>query len=202
MYENPHKWDRSHPFLFMQLTIGITDTEARYSNYPSWITAAGSHIEVIQLKAENSRGAEKCDGIVLSGGIDIHPKFYNKQCLTYPYAPEKFNEQRDEFELAVFRYARDKCLPVLAICRGMQLVNIALGGTLIQDIEASGKNDHRRHGQTDGEHAITVIKDSLLYEITGSETGHINSAQHQALGIVAQELNVNAYSPDGIADGT
>ncbi|MES2396003.1 MAG: gamma-glutamyl-gamma-aminobutyrate hydrolase family protein [Bacteroidota bacterium] len=185
----------------MHLKIGITDTEARYSNYPRWIKGDDSDIEIIQLTPANINELEKCNGIVLSGGIDTHPKFYKNERLNYPLAPKEFNVVRDEFELNVFKFSQDKNIPVLAVCRGMQLVNIALGGDMIQDIEESGKLDHRRHDE-DGVHEISVVKDSLFYEIIGAEKCTINSAHHQALNNIANDLKVTAFSPDGIAEAT
>lgn len=186
----------------MSLLIGITDTEARYANYPSWIQGNDPNIEIIKLTPENSGDLKRCDGIVLSGGIDTHPSFYGSQRLNYPLAPSPFNEARDVFELSVLKYAQENNIPVLGVCRGMQLVNIALGGDMIQDIEESGKSDHRRHGNLDGIHQIEVVKDSLLYTITGCEKGTINSAHHQALGKIADSLRVTGLSPDGIAEST
>lgn len=185
----------------MNCIIGITETEACYENYPLWIKGDDSGIEVIKLTKERIDDVDKCDGIVLSGGIDTHPLFYNNDNISYPNAPKKFKEERDEFELEVFRYALEKKIPVLGICRGMQLVNIALGGDLIQDIEASGSADHKRHGDADGMHEVGIEKNSLLHEIAGSEKGAINSAHHQALATIAPGLRVNAWSPDGIAEG-
>ncbi|MES2286072.1 MAG: gamma-glutamyl-gamma-aminobutyrate hydrolase family protein [Bacteroidota bacterium] len=185
----------------MHLTIGITVTEARYSNYPLWIKGDNSDIEIIQLTQTNPEDLKKCDGIVLSGGIDTHPKFYKNECVSYQFAPKEYDVARDEFELKVFKFTQDKNIPVLAVCRGMQLVNIALGGDLIQDIEESGKLDHRRHAE-DGVHEITVVKNSLFYEITGAEKCVINSAHHQALNNIAKDLKVTALSPDGIAEAT
>ncbi|MDP1747670.1 MAG: gamma-glutamyl-gamma-aminobutyrate hydrolase family protein [Bacteroidota bacterium] len=185
----------------MHLTIGITDTEARYSNYPLWIKGNNSDIEIIQLTQTNVEDLKKCDGIVLSGGIDTHPKFYKNECISYQFAPKEYDVARDEFELNVFKFSQDKNIPVLAVCRGMQLVNIALGGDMIQDIEESGKLDHRRHDE-DGVHEISVVKESLFYEIIGAEKCTINSAHHQALNTIANDLKVTAFSPDGIAEAT
>lgn len=185
----------------MKLTIGITDTEARYSNYPLWIKGNNSDIEIIQLTQTNFEDLIRCHGIVLSGGIDTHPKFYKNECINYQFAPGKYDVARDEFELNVFTFALEKNIPLLAVCRGMQLVNIALGGDLIQDIEESGKLDHRRHVE-DGVHEITLVKDSLFYEIIGAEKCIINSAHHQALNNIANDLKVSAFSPDGIAEAT
>jgi putative glutamine amidotransferase len=90
---------------------------------------------------------------------------------------------------------------VLAICRGMQLVNVALGGDLIQDLEESGKQDHRRHGDTDGGHEVTTEANSLLYQVTGVSTGNVNSAHHQAVGRLSEELMPDCFSPDGVVEG-
>ncbi len=136
----------------MSLVIGITQTEARYANYPLWIQGNDASIQIIKLTSENKSDLQKCEGIVLSGGVDTHPSFYGSQRLNYPLAPNPFNEARDVFELSVFKYAQENNMPVLGVCRGMQLINIALGGDIIQDIEESGKNDHRRHGDLDGIH--------------------------------------------------
>lgn len=184
----------------MQLTIGITDTEARYANYPLWIKGYDNEVTIIKLTPTNFDDISKCDGIVLSGGVDTHPLFYKSDRIKYPLAPEEFDVERDEFELSVFNYAQQKKLPVLAICRGMQLVNVALGGDLIQDIEESGKMDHRRHNDKDGIHEISVDEKSLLFKITGCTKGTINSAHHQGLGRLAESIFVSGISPDGIAE--
>lgn len=185
----------------MNLTIGITDTETRYPNYPAWIKGANSELEIIKLTIANKEDLSKCDGIVLSGGLDTHPKFYKNKRTLYPFSPLEFNETRDEFEISVFNYAQKKNIPVLAVCRGMQLVNIALGGDLIQDIEENGKLNHRRLEDNDRMHEIIVSKDSLMYKITGTERVITNSAHHQALGKIAPALIVTAFSNDGIAEG-
>ncbi len=184
----------------MTLKIGITHTETRYQNYPLWIKGNDSDLEIIELTPVNSDDLKQCDGIVLSGGVDTHPKFYKNERIKYPHSPNEFNVARDEFELTIFKFAQEKNIPVLAICRGMQLVNVAMGGDLIQDIEESGKQNHRRDIDTDRFHEITILKKSLMYEITGKERGIINSAHHQAIGKIADELIVTAFSLDGIAE--
>lgn len=185
----------------MKIIIGITETEARYENYPLWIKGNDEDIDVIKLSQENVNDIKKCDGIVLSGGLDTHPKFYSNHRTDYPLAPEKFDVARDEFELHVFEYAQENRIPVLAICRGMQLVNVALGGNLVQDIEEQDKNNHRRMESKDAVHEISVNTNSLLHQITGVENGTINSAHHQALDKMANDLAANSYSVDGIIEG-
>lgn len=182
------------------LTIGITETEAAYENYPVWIKGNDPEIEIIKLTTGNIDDLLKCSGIVLSGGIDIHPRFYNNSRINYPNAPKSFNEVRDEFELEVFQTAQERDLPVLAICRGMQLVNVFMGGTIIQDLEENKKSNHRKHNDRDGIHDIKIERYSLLFSICKNETGMINSAHHQGLEAIASELRVSAWSHDEIAE--
>ncbi|MBC7862292.1 MAG: gamma-glutamyl-gamma-aminobutyrate hydrolase family protein, partial [Bacteroidia bacterium] len=126
--------------------------------------------------------------------------FYNSTKTDYTGAPELFKRDRDEFEIAVFNYARKNNLPVLSICRGMQLVNAILKGDLVQDLVETGKENHSDVNGQDSHHKVTVEKNSLLFEITHSENGEINSAHHQALGKISEELIPCAFSPDGVVE--
>lgn len=184
----------------MSITIGITDTESSYENYHSWIQESDTNSTIIKLSPATVHLIGNCKGIILSGGVDTHPSFYNNKRLNYPLAPREFNMERDKFELSVFEYSQTNNIPVLAICRGMQLVNIALGGDMIQDIEETNRTDHRKINNKDRIHAITVQKNSLLHSITQSEYGNVNSAHHQALGNIAEDLKVTAVSHDGVAE--
>lgn len=182
----------------MTIRIGITDTASRYENYPAWIKGPRNDVEIVRLSADadNAHETADCDGIVFTGGVDIHPRFYGKTGENYANAPDEFDIRRDEFELDVFRRAQSVDIPVLGICRGLQLINAALGGTLVPDLEMAGKEDHTRHGMTDGIHEVTILKGSLLFECAGELSGTVNSAHHQAIGKTAPGLKVTAYSPD------
>ncbi len=179
------------------MTIGITESDTNFQYYAPFIQGDDPDIEVIILsyKSQNMEELSRCDGIVLSGGVDTHPRFYNHDRIDYPLA-QAFNEVRDEWELQVFEYARVHRLPVLAICRGMQIVNIALGGDLIQDLEEQGSDNHRRTAAIDGNHLISLEKGSLLYAITHYTSGMVNSAHHQGLGRLADVLTCSAYAQD------
>ena len=186
-----------------KITIGVTVTEVRHENYPAWIKGGDENIEIIELSwtEQNWDEIEDCDGIVLTGGVDVHPEFYDNTRTNYPNAPEEFIKNRDEFEMHVFETALNFDHPVLAICRGMQLINVALGGTLVQDIEETGGKDHQRHNEIDAVHELDIVKGTLLADIVHEEKGTINSAHHQSLDIVAEELIPNCYSPDKIIEG-
>ncbi|HLP52686.1 MAG TPA: gamma-glutamyl-gamma-aminobutyrate hydrolase family protein [Chitinophagales bacterium] len=188
------------------MKIGLTFTESRWENYPVWIKGNDPNIEIVELHWEKHELeevwdlVEDCDGIVLTGGVDIHPRFYESEQLEFPNGDGKFNEERDEFEMHVFETALNFNLPVLAICRGLQLVNVALGGDLIQDLEAAGKKNHRRMNDVDDEHTISITDGSILKEVVGSNTGTINGAHHQAIGKLSDELMATAISPDGVIE--
>jgi putative glutamine amidotransferase len=186
-----------------KIRIGVTFSESRYENYPRWIKGDDEDIEIVELswQKQNWDDIEDCDGIVLTGGVDTCPRFYDNEREDYPNKPTAWNEERDEFEMHVFETAMNFDHPVLAICRGLQLVNVALGGDLVQDLEEAGKNDHRRHGDIDGEHTVAVTQGTLLQQVADVASGHINSAHHQAIGRLSDELMVNALSPDGVIEG-
>jgi putative glutamine amidotransferase len=189
--------------LSNKIKIGITFSESRYENYPKWIKGEDDDIELVELSwiHQNWDEIEDCDGIVLTGGVDMHPDFAEGARAEYPNMPKEFNKERDEFEMHVFETAMNFDHPILAICRGMQLVNVAMGGTLTQDLEEAGKNDHRRHGDIDGRHNITIAADTLLQQIAGETSGSINSAHHQGVDELAEELMINSYSPDSVPEG-
>ena len=170
-----------------------------------WLEAAGS-VRVITLSAEtreNKGSVTDCDALVLSGGIDIHPGYYNSDNLVYPNKPQQFYEKRDAFEKTVFSVARDRKIPILGICRGLQLVNCILGGTLQQDL--AGKNSIHKsvvseHKQFDKAHGLHISAGTILHEIAGQERVVVNSAHHQGIADLAPSLQVSAISDDGIIE--
>lgn len=180
--------------------IGITDSEASYANYPLWIKGDDASIEIIRLQPENREAIQKCSGIVLSGGVDTHPRFYKNSRIDYPNAPEKFIEERDEFEINIFHLSQQMELPLLAICRGMQLVNICLGGSLVQDLEEAGKDDHRKRNEQDVINEVILEKDSFLYRNAHADIVSVNSAHHQGLDKIADVFRVTAWSADGVPE--
>jgi len=179
--------------------IGITTSDTNFLNYPNWI--AGEGVEVVHLSytEKNTQDFDACDGFVLTGGIDLHPQFYQNTRVDYPNTTV-FNESRDLFEMEVFEFACQQNKPVLAICRGLQLVNIALGGNLIQDLQENGFENHRKGPDGDREHKIEVKPGTLLAKISGTLCGFVNSAHHQGVDQIADELKVSAYSEDGVVE--
>lgn len=179
-----------------KLKIGITNC-GKFSNYENWIINGQQNIEVLKLSyiQDNAAIAEECDGIIFSGGEDVHPKFYNKPNDISFLNPKEINEQRDVFELKVIEKSLSLNKPVLGICRGLQIINVYLGGSLIYDIPTITKNfEHSKIDGADQRHAINIIKQSLLYDITLKEAGEVNSAHHQSVDEPAKDLKVIANS--------
>jgi len=141
------------------------------------------------------------DGIVLQGGGDIAPRLYGQEQL--PMITH-VDEMTDEFELELCRQAVQNDLPILAICRGIQVLNVALGGTLVQDLptERPGTVPHRQAAsrQTPS-HRIYVYRGSKLAEILGREEITVNSFHHQAIDELAGGLTVSARSEDDVIEG-
>jgi putative glutamine amidotransferase len=189
------------------MKIGITDCGEKYPIYERWILSQqnfGNKIETIILgyKYNNLHEIEQCDGIVLTGGEDIHPRFYNRLDYLELCNPDFMDERRDEFEWKVCEYIFENQLPVLGICRGLQLVNVFLGGTLIPDIPTAGKENHSKFYEgKDRYHAVEILHDSELSKITNIVFGDVNSAHHQSADIIAKSLKVNALSDDKIVEG-
>ncbi|MFN8571854.1 MAG: gamma-glutamyl-gamma-aminobutyrate hydrolase family protein [Gemmatimonadaceae bacterium] len=140
-------------------------------------------------------------GLVLSGGEDVDPLHYGED--RHPATGDPHPE-RDACELELARWARDHSLPTLAICRGVQLLNVSLGGTLIQDIPSliSNAESHEASQQRAARtHAVHVEPDSHLAEALGTTDLRVNSIHHQALDRVAAGLRVTARAADGVIEG-
>jgi putative glutamine amidotransferase len=145
---------------------------------------------------------ERLDGLLLSGGVDIHPSYYgepiHEKC-------GQISSERDETELPLTRWAIQDGKPVLAICRGIQVLNVALGGSLYQDIEAQvpGAEKHDWHATPSRDHlahSVTVAPETRLAGILSVTYLPVNSMHHQAIKDVAPGLAVVARAPDGIIE--
>lgn len=146
---------------------------------------------------------QQCDGLLFCGGGDIAPAHYGQTPHPRLGAVE---ELRDRVELRLARRAVADRKPVLGICRGIQLLNVALGGTLYQDINAElpGTLDHRESSQRSDRaylaHLLTLERDSWLAEILDATTIAVNTLHHQAVRDVASGLRVVGRAPDGVVE--
>ncbi|RZL52615.1 MAG: gamma-glutamyl-gamma-aminobutyrate hydrolase family protein [Pedobacter sp.] len=185
-----------------KIIIGVTDC-SKFKIYSDWVLSYDERVEVIQLgyKLNNFDDIKKCDGIVLTGGEDVHPRYYN-QPEYYPYCHEDdIDEQRDEFEFKVLTYTEENSIPVLGICRGMQVGNVFFGGNLIPDIATWGKFDHAKMpDKSDRYHEIIVNPSSWLSQIVNTDKGLVNSNHHQSTDRIAKDFVVSAITADGVAE--
>ncbi|CAF4668459.1 unnamed protein product [Rotaria sp. Silwood1] len=190
------------PIQMNSINIGITDC-ARYTNYERWFLDAPIKVDVIRLSynLNNIDDIDKCHGIVLSGGEDVDPRRYKRPDLLGQVEFTDIDEKRDEFEWEVIERALKLQLPILAICRGMQLFNVYQGGTLIFDIpKVTNINGHAKIQGMDQRHEVNVVEESLLNKITGCVKGAVNSSHHQCVETLGKNLSIAAIAEDPIVE--
>jgi putative glutamine amidotransferase len=144
-------------------------------------------IEPVRIHPEGLQGMEGLDGLLLTGGTDVNPKLYHQE----PHAAnDEPDDARDAMEQRMLHSALEKDLPVLAICRGMQLLNVTLGGTLQQHVDG-----HRHPGVAEA-HRIEVDPGTALAQAIGAGAHLVNSRHHQIVGRIGAGLKVTARSED------
>ena len=181
----------------MRIGLTYTGSDIKHDNYVRWLKAGDASIEVVRL--DGAAGTHDLDALVLSGGVDIAPEFY-KGAIAYVHAPVNgWQLERDLYEMAVLGSALEHGLPVLGVCRGLQLINVVLGGNLVQDLGA-GDAVHVASAGEDKLHGVIVEAGTLLGEVVGAH-GVVNSAHHQAVGRLADGLRVSCRAEDGTIEG-
>ena len=178
------------------------------TSYATCISQAGG-IPVL-LPSDESVGKEgnyvkKLDGILFAGGGDIHPHFWGEEPLD-GFEMGMILPQRDNFEIRLYQMAEEKRLPMLGICRGIQLMAIAAGGSICQDIDIGLKRSSRiRHMQKAPDwcetHTVQFAADTKLAEIYHAKDIIVNSFHHQSVKKVPESYRVNAKSVDGVIEG-
>ncbi|HYT70026.1 MAG TPA: gamma-glutamyl-gamma-aminobutyrate hydrolase family protein [Gemmatimonadales bacterium] len=140
---------------------------------------------------------DRVQGLVLTGGEDVEPGRYG----AHPHPKlEEIDAARDAVELALIAGARARRLPILAICRGIQILNVALGGTLYQDL-ASERPGGIDHADPRSRHALRVESGTLLHRAIDARDATVNSRHHQAIRDLAPTLRAAAWAPDGVIEG-
>ncbi|HYL76633.1 MAG TPA: gamma-glutamyl-gamma-aminobutyrate hydrolase family protein [Bryobacteraceae bacterium] len=182
------------------MKAGVTfRKESKVVRYEFALRTVG--IEPVRIAPDSGPDLDSLDGLVLTGGTDINPARYGQ-----PRNPETEDpdDARDELELRALEAALARGLPILAICRGMQLFNVAHGGTLIQHLPSANLHSQNmpdaepgRHGAT---HAVQVARDTRLAAIVGEGELAVNSRHHQAVDRPGEGLVVSAVSTDGIIE--
>jgi putative glutamine amidotransferase len=166
------------------------------------VAAGGVPLLLSQLMGPEhaARAVEACHGLLLTGGEDVDPIHYGTPPVP---ALGTVDAARDAFELALFHAARDRGLPVLGICRGIQLINVALGGTLWQDLssERSGSVDHNPATSRDARvHPVTLAPGSRVAGALGATVITPNSFHHQGIRNLAPGLVATGWTEDGLIE--
>jgi putative glutamine amidotransferase len=187
--------------------IGVTACR-KIEDYRQAVLHVGGEVRVVDPSMPVREVIEAIGGLLLSGGEDVAPARYGEE--PHP-AVVDVDPARDEFEIALIDEARRRNLPIFAICRGIQVLNVACGGTLVQDIasEVAGALDHSwtvpPHKPYDLAHEIWVDKDTLLARLmrerlSDTDACEANSRHHQAVKKVADGFRVSATAPDGVIE--
>ena len=193
----------SNPVIGISGNFRDGDCTLAQGYYMSVLEAGGTPVIIPPYDDEKALVSilDSLDGIVLSGGADIDPEYLREE----PLDCVSINPRRDAQELMLVRMALDRQIPVLGICRGIQMLAAALGGKLYQDIKTQHDRECIEHSQTIARplpsHEVNLDKDSLLYRLFGKERLAVNSFHHQAVKEVPAGFRVTAVAPDGIIEG-
>lgn len=185
--------DNAEPLIVLQ---------ERYARAIQQARAVPLVLPIASAPATLRRVVESLDGVVVSGGnFDIHPKYYGER------ATEKLGnirEERTEFELGLISLALKRDMPVLGVCGGAQAINVALGGSLYQDIRSQvcGAAEHEQgHLKDRGGHAVNIVAGTKLRRIVGRDSLEVNTTHHQSVKKLGKGLIVNAAAADRVIEG-
>ncbi|MBQ3081585.1 MAG: gamma-glutamyl-gamma-aminobutyrate hydrolase family protein [Clostridia bacterium] len=180
-----------------------SQAQAVYMRYVKAIERAGGVPIVIPMTSDEGiqkQMAELCDGALFTGGDDIHPSYYG--CCLHEHCGE-LTPQRDEYEFVFGKLFLATGKPFLGICRGIQFINVAYGGTLYQDLPAEYKREsvHRQPRPYNVPyHSVSLVKGGKIAGICGMDTVEVNSMHHQAVKKIGAGLVTEGVSPDGVIE--
>ena len=172
------------------------------SDYVRSLLAAGVPRESIAVLTPLAPEAGAFDALLIGGGGDVNPARYGR--VRIDNGTVEVDPERDALDFRLFEDARRAGVPVFGICRGLQVVNVAFGGTLVQDIPSERPSavvhQRARDEKTRRDHAVVVTARTLLAAIAGPGDPSVNSRHHQAIEGVGRGLAVTAVAPDGLAE--
>ena len=184
------------------LTLDRDADTSESNDYLRSLAAAGVERSSIEVVTPLSPRRQPFDALVLGGGVDVDPARYGSAVLADGNV--EIDAERDAIDFALFEEARHSGKPVLGICRGLQVVNVALGGTLVQDIPTQRPSpvvhQRARDEKTRLDHRVAISPGTRLASIAGAPEISVNSRHHQAIARVAPGLAVCATAPDGVPE--
>ncbi len=172
--------------------------------YAQWLERNTDSLELVNLYPLGLNEAittlAKCDGFLITGGEDVFPGYYGKVADTIRCG--SFDHYRDSLEIMGIALALENNMPIMGVCRGEQILNVALGGSLIIDIPSDFDTTvvHRQEDYKRCFHAVTSVPETNLFLISGAETDSVTSNHHQAIDRLADELMICAYADDSIPE--
>jgi putative glutamine amidotransferase len=187
--------------------VGITSCR-KLEDYRQAVLHVGGEVRMLEPAMSVSEALEGLDGLLLTGGSDVAPERYGE--APHP-AVVDVDPDRDRFEIELIIEARRHSLPIFAICRGIQVLNVACGGSLVQDLpsEVPGALDHNLkvppHQPFSRAHEVWIEKDSMLANLlrerlNDADSCDVNSRHHQSIKRLAPGFKVSATAPDGIVE--
>ena len=185
----------------VQHTPGKRDRAFAYLTYCEAVRRAGAIPLLIPPQPENAEEVlGRIDGLLLAGGFDCDPGLYGEEC--HP-SVEPMDPRRQANDLALAAAARRRGVPTLGICLGLQVMNVAAGGTLIQDIDSQHDTEIRHASEPEdrGRHDVIIEQGTQLASVVPAAELNVNSSHHQAVRTVGEGLRVTAHAPDGIVEG-
>ncbi len=180
--------------------IACTTTDpSQHGNYVTWLRSLRKDVDIrfVTNEGEAEETMAVAEGLLLPGGVDPDPSLYGREDARNLC---EVHAQRDAIELLSIKIAVERGLPILGICRGLQIATVAFGGTLIPDLPSVGYDGHHRLGNNDRLHEIVIERDTLLEAISGERTGTVNSAHHQGVELIPPRFAVSARSADGLPE--
>lgn len=186
----------------IKIAISKGSGHPSYENYSKWLKNFHSNIEMIDLYAmEYEKALEvmnEVDGLVMSGGVDLHPGRFGR---AEDASKCEIDLKRDTLEFAILEKAINSDIPILGICRGLQMINVYQEGSLIVDIPSENNSTlHQTPEPGDAFHDVSVMPDTKLARLTGAEIENVNSNHHQAIDLLGKNLIPTSYATDDIVE--
>ncbi len=202
-------------FILMSITVSAQNSirkiafskagpDEKYKLYIKWLSDINPNLEYVDLTGMSPADAVKelqsCQGLVVTGGADVYPSLYGREKDAGRCGP--FDRKRDGVDMSLLKAALDRKIPVFAICRGAQILNVLQGGSLIIDIPSDYPStvQHNLQSPEGAKHEIFLEKKSMLYQLMNVESCMVNSFHHQAVDKLAPVFVPMAKAKDGIIE--